>query len=178
MFDVNHFWAEDTSEAPPATDQDFDQLETEFGIKLPGLLKDLYRIQNGGMVEVADTVTFWPISSDGWCKVQRARNVWGFDEEDDYLFDEDFEEEYGDADLLVGIGGDDSGHTCLALNYNECFANGEPTLMWIDQECFDFTPLNCTFEEYVRSLVKVEDAPTVADPVHLPLIAKEVITAT
>ncbi|MCA9045327.1 MAG: SMI1/KNR4 family protein [Planctomycetaceae bacterium] len=178
MFNVNEFWSAGTSDEPPATDADFQRLEAELGVQLPALLKELYRVQNGGMVEGADSVVFWPISPDGWCKVQRARDVWGFDEEDDSLFDEDFEDEYGDPNLLIGIGGDESGHTCLALNYNECISDGEPDLMWIDQECFDFTPLNCTFEEYVRDLTRVADAPSVTDPADLPLIAEEVITAT
>ena len=75
MFDANKFWVGETSEAAPATDKDFQLLETEFGIKLPALQKELYRIQNGGMVDGVDTVVFWPVSSAGWCKVQRVQDV-------------------------------------------------------------------------------------------------------
>ncbi len=168
---LDQFWIPGTASHPPATERLLSAVESRYDLKLPKLLRALYRLQNGGESEFDDFFEFWPVARKTETRVQTIRDLFIMMEFDD---PEEMTDELLQAsiDRMLVIGCDLSGHVWLALDYSNLNNDGLPQLLRFDNECLTFTALNMTFAEYVDDLTSVQDEPSVICPAGEPIAAK------
>lgn len=155
-FDASGFWQHsEQSELeyvePFPTGEVVASVERHLGYRLPRSYVELMRTQNGGFLKN----TFYQ-STDGVCLIEGIKGI-------GRLKIRSLCSETGTLDFLddwqyppIGIYFGDclSGpHEMIALDYRQCGADGEPTVVHVDQERgFRITPLAPHFEAFVRGL--------------------------
>lgn len=146
------FWDSNYYNHPPLTDDLVTTVETLLKVKLPTLLIDLLKIQNGGYTKgfayPMTVKTTWsenhvPLSelfgivTDQ--TIETGQNIL----DTAYLI-----EEWGLPDKHVLLSGD--GHWWITLDYRQ----GEiPTIRWIDVECDQDIHVADNFDDFINGLV-------------------------
>jgi hypothetical protein len=146
------FWDNNYYNHPPLTDDMVTTAETLLKVKLPTLLIDLLKIQNGGYTK-------------GFAYPMTAKTTWSenhvpLSELFGIVTDQTIEtgqnilstaymiEEWGLPDKQVLLNGD--GHWWITLDYRQ----GEiPTVRWIDVECDQDIHIADNFEDFINGLV-------------------------
>lgn len=163
--DLSGFWDTSFGERcvqPPLTDEMLEHAERTLGVKLPLLLVELLRVQNGGIP--ADAYSAFPtdLAPRSWAPdhvpldhlvgIPRPGTPTSMTLLDTaYLL-----REWSIPDGFVLLSGD--GHYWIALDYRRCGPAGEPSVWWVDTE-FEFREsheLAPTFEAFVQGLVPAE----------------------
>ncbi|MBX2901593.1 MAG: SMI1/KNR4 family protein [Cyclobacteriaceae bacterium] len=146
------FWDDNYYNHPPLTDDMVTTAETLLKVKLPTLLIDLLKIQNGGYTKGFA----YPMT----VKTTWAENHVPLSELFGIVTDQTIEtgqnildtaymiEEWGLPDKQVLLNGD--GHWWITLDYRQ----GEiPTVRWIDVECNQDIHIADNFEDFINGLV-------------------------
>lgn len=115
---------------PGVTANEFQAFEGKNKVELPALMKELYSIQNGGMLRDVDDVYLCPLGKPlGWLSpMSSLMELVGqrqFMDADDLEF---VEEEFGDAGRIICFALS-YGHVMDALNYNHTNSQGEPEVI-------------------------------------------------
>ncbi len=153
--DKNDFWDVSDSNRPPLTDEMVKSAEEELGVKLPDLLIDLLRIQNGGYTK-------------GFAFPMTQRTSWSpdhipftelygivldpFNETTQNMMDTRYmTDEWGLPEKQVLLTGE--GHWWITLDYRESSA---PCVKWIDVECNEEVLIADDFDTFINGLVSVD----------------------
>jgi hypothetical protein len=146
------FWGSNYYNHPALTDAMIKTAEKELGVKLPSLLIELLKIQNGGYTKgfafPMSQETTWatdhiPLSelygivTDP--SVETAQNIL----ETQYMI-----EEWGLPQKQVLLCGD--GHWWITLDYRQ---GDNPTVKWLDVECEEEIQIAESFDEFINGLV-------------------------
>ena len=135
----------------PFDDELLKSIEEELGYKLPASYVELMRKHNGGSLkrrrlDIGDTYTILDV-------------IFGIGrEKEDSLCGEYgtkfWLEEWGYPDIGVAIADTESaGHEMIFLDYTECGPEGEPKVVYVDQEPdYEKTVVAENFEEFVNML--------------------------
>ena len=139
----------------PFDDELLKSIEEELGYKLPASYVELMRKHNGGSLkrrrlDIGDTYTILDV-------------IFGIGrEKEDSLCGEYgtkfWLEEWGYPDIGVAIADTESaGHEMIFLDYTECGPEGEPRVVYIDQE-WDYKTIVVAenFEEFINMLHEEE----------------------
>lgn len=156
--DKNNFWDENYYKHPPLTDEMVADCEQQLGIKLPGLLIDLLKIQNGGYTK---GFVFPMTEETTWAKdhvllsellgivpdksISTAQNI---------LDSGEMAMEWGLPPKQVLLCGD--GHWWITLDYRLA---EEPSVRWIDTECDEDIFVAKNFEEFIYKLIPEGELP-------------------
>jgi len=149
--DINEFWGENYYNHPHLTDDMIARSEKDLGLKLPILLIDLLKIQNGGYTKgfvfpmkekTSWAENFVPLSelfgividksietAQNILQTQYMTNEWGLPK---------------DQVLLCG-----DGHWWITLDYRK---GSSPTVRWIDIECNQDIHIADTFDDFISGL--------------------------
>lgn len=149
---VDRFWAEHES-APPLDDARLREAEEALGVRLPGRLVQLLRVQDGG--PVAEPFRAFPPPSppvpyaEEYVEVEELCGV------DAYvgrtlLDSPQLTRTWGMPPELVLLTGD--GHWWVALDYRACGAAGEPRVVFWETDWHTWRELAPTFEAFVEGL--------------------------
>ncbi|MBQ6860588.1 MAG: SMI1/KNR4 family protein [Clostridia bacterium] len=135
----------------PFDDEMLKSIEAELGYKLPASYVELMREHNGGILnrgvlEIGDTYTI-------------VSTLYGIGREKSYSLGGSYStkfwvEEWGYPDIGIAIAETESaGHEMIFLDYTECGPEGEPRVVYIDQE-WDYKTIVVAenFEEFVNML--------------------------
>ena len=157
--DFNDFWGTSTAWVqPPLTDEMLEHAEQVLGVKLPQLLVDLLRVQNGGLTSEAfdafptESPTSWAadhVPFDYLMGIPGAGTPSGTLLDTPYLL-----REWSISEGFVLLSGD--GHYWIALDYRRCGPAGEPSVWWIDTEVDESLELAPSFAAFVDGLVSAE----------------------
>lgn len=154
--DKNEFWDENYYNHPPLTDDMVSTAEKMLSVKLPSLLIELLKVQNGGYTKgfafpMAEKTTWaenhvplsdlFGIVTDE--SIKTAQNI---------LDSHYMTEEWGLPEKQVLLTGD--GHWWITLNYRK---SSTPSVSWIDVECGEDVHVANSFEDFINGLV-AEDA--------------------
>ena len=150
--------------APPLDEATLALCEAKYGVKFPPSFVELYMCQNGGVLRDCEWPEhLMPLAEDdtahfGMCirplSSYAARGEILDDDALDWI-----EEEYGDPGLVFVLWSD--GHVCCTLNFNKRGPTGEPSVVYLDFECISDEELADTFGDWLASLFRAEDAPSV-----------------
>ncbi|NOS92623.1 MAG: SMI1/KNR4 family protein [Cyclobacteriaceae bacterium] len=153
--DKNDFWDVSDSNRPLLTDEMVKSAEEELGVKLPDLLIDLLRIQNGGYTKgfafpmtqrtswSPDHIPFTELYGIVLDSVnQTTQNMM----ETSYMTDE-----WGLPEKQVLLTGE--GHWWITLDYRE---SQIPCVRWIDVECNEEVVVAEDFDTFIDGLVPIE----------------------
>lgn len=139
----------------PFDDELLKSIEEELGYKLPASYVELMRKHNGGSLkrrrlDIGDTYTILDV-------------IFGIGrEKEDSLCGEYgtkfWLEEWGYPDIGVAIADTESaGHEMIFLDYTECGPEGEPKVVYVDQEAdYEKTVVAENFEEFINMLHEEE----------------------
>ncbi len=166
-FDFSNFWEESVYSrkeyiSDPPSDELIASVEQELGYKLPASYIWLMKQHNGGI----PFNTCFPVSKPtSWADNHIAiTGIFGIGREKAYslcgeLGSQFMIDEWGSPAVGVAICDCPSaGHDMVFLDYRECGPDGEPKVVYIDQEYnYKITPLADNFEEFIRDLVNEED---------------------
>ena len=148
----NDFWDSNYYNHPDLTDAMVEIAEKELGVKLPPLLLELLKVQNGGYTKgfaypmikkttwADDHVPFselFGIVTDK--SVETAQNML----DTHYMI-----KEWGLPEKQVLLCGD--GHWWLTLDYRK---ESSPSVRWIDVECEEDIEVASSFEAFINGLV-------------------------
>lgn len=162
-FDFVSFW--DYSEyalrefvCEPVSDELIDQVEQQLGYKLPAAYLELMRDQNGGV----PAKTVFPLSEsaapdddfvmiDGILGISRSKSCSLTGEAGSRFWVQEWE--YPDIGIYFGFC-PSGGHEMICMDYRACGPDGEPQIVYIDQEA-DFAEkvLAQNFELFIKGLV-------------------------
>ena len=166
-FDLSDFWrdskyalSEYVGETP--TDEYIKSVEDELGYKLPESYKYLIKQHNGGLPKNTAFPTSVPTT---WAKDHIAiEGIFGIDKKLDNsvcgeLGTEFWIDEWDYPAIGVVICDTPSaGHEMVFLDYRECGSQGEPKVVYVEQENdYRIVPLADSFEEFIRGLVSADD---------------------
>ncbi len=166
-FDFSNFWEESVYSrkeyiSDPPSDELIASVEQELGYKLPASYIWLMKQHNGGI----PFNTCFPVSKPtSWADNHIAiTGIFGIGREKAYslcgeLGSQFMIDEWGYPAVGVAVCDCPSaGHDMVFLDYRECGPDGEPKVVYIDQEYnYKITPLADNFEEFIRGLVNEED---------------------
>ena len=154
--DKNEFWDENYYNHPPLTDEMVSTTEKILNVKLPSLLIELLKLQNGGYTK---GFAFPMTEKTTWAEnhvplsdlfgivtdesIETAQNI---------LDSHYMTEEWGLPEKQVLLTGD--GHWWITLDYRK---NSTPSVSWIDVECGENVHVADSFEDFINGLV-AEDA--------------------
>ena len=154
--DKNEFWDENYYNHPPLTDDMVSNAEKMLDVKLPILLIELLKVQNGGYTKgfafPMTEKTTWaenhvPLSDLFGIVIdetlETAQNI---------LASQYMTEEWGLPERQVLLTGD--GHWWITLDYRK---SSTPSIRWIDVECGEDIHIADTFDDFINGLVE-EDA--------------------
>lgn len=153
--DKNDFWDVNHYNHPPLDDGMIKRAEETLKLKLPELLIELLKIQNGGYV--ADLAFPMKVPTS-WANNHIALNeIFGIVtdpsvETPQNLLDSDYAEEWGLPERQVLLSGDD--HYWITLDYRNA---NIPTVRWIDIECNEDIHVANSFDEFIDGLVSGEE---------------------
>lgn len=142
----------------PLTDEMVVGAERLLGVRLPCVLLELLRVQNGGVV--ADGWNSFPTTqptswSDSDVPFDTMAGI-GAAEGTLSLLDTPYlVQEWGLPSPVVLLTGD--GHWWIALDYRECGPDGEPSVTWFDTELDQDLRLAPDFRTFVEGLTCVPD---------------------
>ncbi|MGV8094665.1 MAG: SMI1/KNR4 family protein [Mangrovibacterium sp.] len=150
------FWDTNYYNHPPLTDEMVEAAEKLLNVKLPRLLIELLKIQNGGYTKgfafPMKQKTSWtenhvPLSEMFGIvtdkKIETSQNI---------LDSACMTREWGLPDRQVLLTGD--GHWWITLDYR----NWEnPTVRWIDLECDEDTHVADSFDDFIKGLVPEDE---------------------
>ena len=165
-FDFSDFW-DDCDYAlkqyvgAPPSDEQFAEVESKLGYRLPNSYKWLMRQHNGGMPKHGSHPTEGRTT---WSKDHIAiSGIYGVDPSKSYSLHESTEDDAIFVDWgypKIGVPLCDcpsGGHDMVFLDYRYCGPDGEPEVVHIDQEWdFEITYVADDFESFIRSLVSEE----------------------
>lgn len=146
------FWDSNYYNHPPLTDEMVQTAEEELGVKLPQLLIDLLKIQNGGYTKgfafPMKVKTTWamdhvPLSDLSGIVVDKSLETAQNILETAYMT-----QEWGLPEKQVLLSGD--GHYWITLDYRK---GNIPTVRWIDTECDEDIHVANSFEDFISGLV-------------------------
>jgi hypothetical protein len=165
---LERFW--DTGDTdgvhPPLTREAISDTERKLGVRLPPDYLKLMRVRNGG--RVSRELDGAPLDPPREYRSGHVSEYVAFDDlyglggggRDSHLWrSEDFPEEAELPAGLVFIGSPD-GHEYLALDYRECGADGEPSVVWVDSELGFIEHLAPTFRAFLERLRPAESFPS------------------
>jgi len=167
-FDFTGFWNEDEfyydeyTEEPP-TDEQIARVERELGYRLPQSYIWLMKNQrNGG---APNNTCIKTAEATGWAdSYAEITAISGIGSEKLHSLCSDLGsqfmiDEWGYPDIGVAICDTPSaGHDMVFLDYSECGREGEPRVVYIEQESdYRITPLADNFEQFIRSLVSGDE---------------------
>ncbi len=135
----------------PFDDELLKSIEEELGYKLPASYVELMRVHNGGSLkrcrlDIGNTYTILDVlfgigreKEDSICG-KYGTKFWL--------------EEWGYPDIGVVLAETDSaGHELIFLDYTECGPEGEPKVVYVDQEAdYEKTVVAENFEEFINKL--------------------------
>jgi len=150
------FWDENFYNHPKLTDGMIEVAETSLNVKLPNLLIDLLRVQNGGYVNglvfPTKEKTSWADSHIALSELYGIVTNKSKETCQNILDSEYLANECGLPAKQVVLSGD--GHWFITLDFRE----GEnPTIRWIDLECNQDIHIADTFDEFINGLVSAEE---------------------
>ncbi|MDE3145437.1 MAG: SMI1/KNR4 family protein [Bacteroidota bacterium] len=151
-----NFWNTDYYNHPPLTDEMIVIAENSLGVKLPILLIELLKIQNGGYTK---GFAFPMTQKTTWANnhillsemfgividktVKTSQNIL----DTEYMI-----REWGLPEKQVLLSGD--GHWWITLDYR----NGEiPTVRWLDLECEEDIHVADSFDNFINELVSEDE---------------------
>ncbi|MDI9868969.1 SMI1/KNR4 family protein [Flectobacillus roseus] len=147
------FWDNNYYNHPPLTDDMVSTAETLLKVKLPTILIDLLKIQNGGYTKgfayPMTVKTTWSESHVPLSELFGIVTDQTIETGQNILDTAYMIEEWGLPDKQVLLNGD--GHWWITLDYRQ----GEiPTVRWIDVECDQDIHIADSFEDFINGLVK------------------------
>ena len=166
-YDFSGFWRDSeyaleayVGETP--TDEYIESVEEELGYKLPESYKYLVKQHNGGMPHKTAFPTKVPTA---WAKDHIAiEGIYGVDRKLDNsvcgeLGTKFWIDEWEYPAIGVAICDTPSaGHEMVFLDYRECGKDGEPKVVYVEQENdYRIVTLADSFEEFIRGLVSEAD---------------------
>jgi hypothetical protein len=149
------FWGDGTyGVQPPLTDGAVADAERVLGVRLPGALLDLLRVQNGGTVAPGrrryptDTPTSWAADHVPFAELMGIGRAAGTPSllDTPYLV-----REWGLPAAVVLLSG--TGHFWIALDYRAREPRAEPSVTWFDTEMGTELALAPDFRAFVDRLV-------------------------
>ncbi|MFS2125902.1 SMI1/KNR4 family protein [Pseudomonas sp. Pseusp97] len=166
-FDLEGFWDDGDYSAsrytePAPSDELIAQIEAECGYRLPDAYVELARLRNGGAVERCcypmDEPTGWAedhIAITGLYAIGRTAtySLCGA------LGSAFMRSEWGYPDIGIAIANTPSaGHEMIMLDYRQCGPQGEPRVVYVDQEAdFAITEVAPDFATFIRGLVSEDE---------------------
>lgn len=156
------FFADNTrGSGPTLTDEMVQQAETRLGLRLPAAYIELARERNGGIPLRRCFRTTFPSSwAADHIEVSMLLGI-GFEEGiDGELGSAYLVQEWGYPDVgLVCFDTPSAGHDTVMLDYRKCGPDGEPSVVYIDEDRKIYT-LADTFADFVSGLVACESVRT------------------
>jgi hypothetical protein len=161
-FDISDFWeqseyANEEYVGEPLTDKLVKIVEHKLGYKLPKAYIELMKRQNGGIPKRTNHRTTTPTS---WAKDHIAINgIFGINKSKRYSLGgcagSQFWIDHWDYPP-IGVYFCDcpsAGHDMVCLDYRKCGTQGEPQVVYVDQEAdYEITFVAENFEDFIRGL--------------------------
>jgi hypothetical protein len=155
----------DMPSQPGVSDEQIAAWEHKQGLRLPDVLREALRRQNGGFVgdeqngliiQQLDRIV--PMEEDVW--------EWVWCDEDDAP----------DQRLILELGHNDLGGV-LYLDYNECGPQGEPAVVLYYSDPGDYEPCATSLAEFFEEMLDTDDAPQIdwSETEGLPALARETV---
>ncbi|MER5312169.1 SMI1/KNR4 family protein [Streptomyces sp. NPDC002773] len=148
------FWGEGLyGVQPPLTGAVVQDAELQLGVRLPALLLEFLRVQNGGLVAElwnafpTDVPTSW---SEDHIPLDDMMGIGRHDGQSSLLDSPYLVQEWGLPSPLVLLSGD--GHCWIALDYRVCGERGEPSVTWFDVDGDTEIPLAADFQTFIERL--------------------------
>jgi hypothetical protein len=139
-----------------ANDDLFRRFENAYGVRLPELFRQMYRLQNGGTLrDVPSVDCFRPLSAAGPSYGHHICSLQVYAEAGAMLWADDLdwlEEEVGNPKLIFPLTCD--GHRCYALDYNRRQPDGEPAVIHLDFECGGTEYVARSFSAWIEQLTR------------------------
>ena len=152
LIDKTEFWGKNFYHHPLLTVRMVEFAEKSLGVKLPGFLIELLKIQNGGYTK-------------GFAFPMEQRTSWAKDhvpliEMFGIVIDENFEtsqnillsdymtQEWGLPEKQILLAGE--GHWWITLDYRQ---SEIPSVRWLDVDCDEDIRIAESFEEFINGLV-------------------------
>lgn len=152
LIDNSTFWADNYYLHPPLTEAMLEAAESKLQVKLPALLVELLRVQNGGYTAgfafPMQRATSWADDHVPLMElfgivpdeaIQTAQNI---------LHTPYMMEEWGLPENQVLLTGD--GHWWITLDYR---ASPTPRVLWIDTEMEQEIEVAASFDDFINGLV-------------------------
>ncbi len=168
---LNNLWKQESDYAKEnyigkaPSDEEFEKVEQELGYKLPNSYKVLMKKQNGGFLGelhcafINEFDSYYTAPSEFW-----VRTILGVDLEKKYsvcgAMGTKFRiEEWGYPDIGVVIGEGISGaHDLFFLDYSDCGPEGEPCVVYIDQENeYKMIYVADNFQDFINGLISEDE---------------------
>jgi len=139
--------------------------EKKQGVKLPGLIREVFQQQNGGGVRDSEVL------------INALGGIQPIDTE--MLSEELYEDEFPDTRLVFEFGSD-GGEGIYLLDYNARGANGEPAVYLDIRDCGELDKVAGSVEKFFGKLLKSSDGAEVdwSEAGRLPVVAREQIDLT
>ena len=153
----DYFWKSPPMYNHPAlTEQMIVDAEAVLGVKLPKTYLDLLKSHNGGYIHynAFSTPDLPPTIYDGngYIPVTSLNGI-GVGNSLDILETPYFLKEWEMPAGLVLLDGD--GHTWIALDYRQVEPQGEPSIVWIDNELDEEIQVAPNFEAFLKGLLEL-----------------------
>ncbi len=143
------------------SDIDFLEIEKELGYRLPTSYKELIKKHNGGILE--SKVFKNDFKSDHIIDIFGAYAILGIDTAKSYslcgeMGSEFWIEEWGYPEIGVAVcEGVSGGHDMFFLDYSDCGKDGEPCVVYIDQEDnYEISYIADNFQDFINGLTEDE----------------------
>jgi hypothetical protein len=151
--DLASFWHRDSETKAPkgASATAIAAAESQLGVRLPILYRKLVELQDGGIL-VAESIALPRPSKAGEPVARLLGGLFGVGGPTAYsiLCTPGMLEAWEMPPGLVLISGD--GHRWFALDYRDCGPNGDPCVVWIDNDSDETISVAATFEEFLDRL--------------------------
>ena len=152
---LDGFWGPNFYKHPPLTDAMVHDAELLLGIKLPTLLLELLRIQNGGYTKgfahPMERPTTWAadhVPLDDLAGIVTDASI---ETPMNILNSEAMKAEWGLPPRQILLSGD--GHYWITLDYRK---RSSPTVAWIDVDSDEDVPIAGSFASFVSGLVPAD----------------------
>jgi hypothetical protein len=150
--DVHAFWGDNYYAHPPLTDDMLAQAEAALGVKLPGELVDLLRIQNGGytlgFAHPMSKPTAWAKDHVPFDELAGIVTDPDISTVQNLLLSEYMTKEWGLPPRQVLLAG--GGHYWITLDYRH---SAIPSVAWIDVESDEDMQVAASFGSFLSGLV-------------------------
>jgi len=149
---MTEFWDSNYYNHPPLTDDMVSFAESNLHVKLPTLLVDLLKIQNGGytkgFVYPMTQKTTWAENHVPLSELFGIVTNDSLDSPQNILLSNYMTQEWGLPEKQVILSGD--GHWWITLDYR---IDNVPSVKWIDVECNEEVEIAKNFEDFINGLV-------------------------